>query len=102
MLGPEPGPFHGEVSGKSLRGTPERRETMHLHPATRAKLEHDKGLLVNEFRSVPREEISRKLDVVAGRLLSRANFDDFIPALAFRFTREDLNDRRRFTHSRAA
>jgi hypothetical protein len=66
---------------------------MRLRPSTQAKLDRSKKALADEFKSVPPDEIAREVDAIAKTLAERARFDDYIPILAHRFTRDGLRDR---------
>jgi hypothetical protein len=67
---------------------------MKLEPPTKAKLEHGKTTLAEEFTTVPRTVISTSVDATAGHLLRSARFDDYIPLLARRYVRDRLLERR--------
>jgi hypothetical protein len=62
---------------------------------TEVKLERSKQALVAEFRSVAPDEIARRVDEIAHALLESARFDDFVPVLVHRYTREALHERTR-------
>jgi hypothetical protein len=58
--------------------------------ATEVKLEHSKRALMAEFRGVAPDEIAHRVDEIAHALLESAQFDDYVPVLTHRYTREDL------------
>ena len=67
---------------------------MKLRPATIEKLERNKHVLAREFETVPFEEIAAEVEAVASALAARARFDDYIPTLVHRYTRDELRSRR--------
>jgi hypothetical protein len=58
--------------------------------------------LADEFDAVPAASIGREVDAIANRLAGPAHFDDYIPVLAHRLTREELRDHRVEQQPRAA
>jgi Protein of unknown function (DUF3562) len=57
---------------------------------TRAKLDRLSVELEREFTQLPAERIEQTLESVADELLEGARFQDFVPLLAHRKTRERL------------
>jgi len=64
-----------------------------LTAKTRTRLEYMTRSLAYEFDSVPRPEVVREVDAIAGRLLDGARFDDYVPVLAHRYARVRLRKR---------
>jgi arsenate reductase (thioredoxin) len=65
--------------------------TSELSPETKHHIEKAVDVLVEEFgHHQPRESIQRIMDDSVGQLVGSAQVEDFLPALAHRFTRERL------------
>jgi hypothetical protein len=59
---------------------------------TKQKLDHLPERLSDEFEDVAPSEVREEVKEVTDTLLSDAQFDDFVPLLAYRYTREHLLD----------
>ncbi len=55
-----------------------------------ARLETTRRGIEDEFEHLPAEQVTARFDQIVAQLLSEATFGDFIPVLAWRYSREEL------------
>ncbi len=61
-----------------------------LDADTRTRLERVRSGVAREFRQLPEHEVNARFDEIVAQLLRDASFADFIPVLAWRYSRESL------------
>ncbi len=61
-----------------------------LDDATQTRLTITRQGIENEFEHLPRETVDARFDRIVARLLDEATFGDFVPVLAWRYSREEL------------
>ena len=66
--------------------------TVRVTGETKAKLEHVPQRLRDEFADVDPAAVEDEVAEVADSLLEQARFPDYVPLLAYRYTREHLLD----------
>jgi hypothetical protein len=88
----DPSNRSGRLTLEELRGRADTR-TIGRREATSEKLDRLRDDLKREFRRVPTEEINDPVDALAVRLLTTARFDDFVPLLVQRYSREHLSEK---------
>ena len=61
-----------------------------LDDTTRTRLAITRRGIEKEFEHLPRETVDARFDRIVAHLLDEAAFGDFIPVLAWRYSREEL------------
>jgi len=61
-----------------------------LDDETATRLARTRAHLGQEFDELPQAEVDRRFDGIVTQLLAEARFDDFVPVLAWRYAREEL------------
>ena len=61
-----------------------------LDDATEARLAVTRRGIETEFDHLPREQVDERFDQIVAELLEDATFGDFVPVLAWRYSREEL------------
>ncbi len=61
-----------------------------LDADTRTHLERVRSGVAREFRQLPEHEVNARFDRIVAELLNDASFADFVPVLAWRYSRESL------------
>ena len=54
------------------------------------RLEWTRRQIASEFSDLPQDEVDARFDVIVAGLLDEATFGDFVPVLAWRYSREQL------------
>jgi hypothetical protein len=57
---------------------------------TRTHLDRVRDGLAREFHHLPQQEVNARFDQIVTQLLSDATFPNFVPVLAWRYSREAL------------
>jgi hypothetical protein len=57
---------------------------------TRKQLDRVRGGIACEFEHIPRHEVDVRFEAIVRQLLSEATFLDFVPVLAWRYSRAAL------------
>jgi hypothetical protein len=57
---------------------------------TQTRLERVRASIVREFEELPQNEVDQRFELVVRELLDEATFGDFVPVLAWRYSREEL------------
>jgi len=57
---------------------------------TATRLARTRANLGQEFNRLPQMEVDKRFDGIVTQLLAEARFDDFVPVLAWRYAREEL------------
>jgi hypothetical protein len=57
---------------------------------TRTHLDRIRTGIAGEFDQIPQQEVDARFDAIVAELLSDATFLNFIPVLAWRYSREQL------------
>jgi hypothetical protein len=61
-----------------------------LNQDTRTHLDRIRSGIASEFEQIPQQEVDARFDAIVAELLSDATFPDFVPVLAWRYSREQL------------
>jgi hypothetical protein len=61
-----------------------------LDEKTRTHLERVRSGVAHEFGGLPEEEVNARFDEIVNELLEDASFGDFVPVLAWRYSREEF------------
>ena len=61
-----------------------------LDEKTRMHLERVRSGVAREFDGLPEREVNARFDEIVNELLEEASFGDFVPVLAWRYSREEL------------
>jgi hypothetical protein len=61
-----------------------------LDDVTETRLAVTRRGIENEFDHLPREAVGAQFDAIVAELLEDASFGDFVPVLAWRYSREEL------------
>jgi hypothetical protein len=67
-----------------------QRMTLMLDDKTRTHLDRVRTSITREFDHIPQHEVNARFDQIVAQLLSDATFVDFVPVLAWRYSRETL------------
>lgn len=62
-----------------------------LDDEIKVRLERTRESIGREFDQLPQTEIDERFDEIVAMLLSEASFGDFVPVLAWRYSRQVLN-----------
>jgi hypothetical protein len=61
-----------------------------LDEDTRTHLDRIRSGIEREFQQIPQQEVDARFEAIVTELLSDATFPDFVPVLAWRYSREQL------------
>jgi hypothetical protein len=61
-----------------------------LDEDTRTHLDRIRTGIEREFQQIPQQEVDARFEAIVTELLSDATFPDFVPVLAWRYSREQL------------
>jgi hypothetical protein len=61
-----------------------------LDDRVRTQLDRVRGGVAGEFPDVSEAEVNARFEEIVAQLLSEASFGDFVPVLAWRYSRESL------------
>lgn len=61
-----------------------------LDEKTRMHLERVRSGVAHEFGRLPEHEVNARFDEIVNELLEEASFGDFVPVLAWRYSREEF------------
>jgi hypothetical protein len=61
-----------------------------LDEDTRTHLDRIRTGIEREFQQIPEQEVDARFEAILTELLSDATFPDFVPVLAWRYSREEL------------
>jgi hypothetical protein len=61
-----------------------------LDEHTRTHLDRIRTGIAHEFQQIPQQEVNARFDAIVTQLLGDATFPDFVPVLAWRYSREEL------------
>ena len=64
--------------------------TLTLDVETRTHLERVREGVAHAFERLPESEVNERFETIVAQLLSEASFPDYVPALAWRYSREAL------------
>jgi hypothetical protein len=64
--------------------------TLTLDPDTRVHLDRIRDGVAREFNHIPLDEVNTRFDQIVTELLIDATFPNFVPVLAWRYSREVL------------
>jgi hypothetical protein len=64
--------------------------TLTLDVETRDHLECVRDGVAREFERLPESEVNERFDAIVAQLLSEASIPDYVPVLAWRYSRETL------------
>jgi hypothetical protein len=64
--------------------------TLTLDQDTRTKLDRVRNGIAREFDHLPQHEVDARFETIVAQLLSDATFLDYVPVLAWRYSREAL------------
>jgi hypothetical protein len=61
-----------------------------LDEDTRVRLDQIRSGVAREFQQLPQQEVNARFDAIVDGLLDDASFPDYVPVLAWRYSRESL------------